>query len=88
MPSRSGQESPSKKEIPLHTRLLDAAIEVAETILYIGIAALLSITAIALLVLSVTKIVPLFGDDAENVARGPGHSPARPHRIPVTAQGA
>lgn len=68
MPSRSEQESPSKKEVPLHTRLLDTAIEVAETILYIGIAALLSITAIALLVLAVTKIVPLFGDDSAKVA--------------------
>lgn len=62
------EASRRKLDAPRHTRLLDAAIEVVETIIYIGVAILLFITAIALLVLTLTKTVDLFGDDSANVA--------------------
>lgn len=64
---RRGAED-KEKEVPLHTKIGNLAIEVAETIVYVGIAALLTITAIGLLVLSARKVGDLFGDDSANVA--------------------
>lgn len=64
----SGKASRSKPDAPRHTQLLDRAIEIAETIVYIGIAFLLLITAIALLVQAVTNTTALFGEDSANIA--------------------
>ncbi|MBA3798689.1 MAG: phosphate-starvation-inducible PsiE family protein [Geodermatophilaceae bacterium] len=52
----------------MYTRILDRTIEISEAIVYVGIAIMLTITAIALLVLAVRNVLPLFGDDASNVA--------------------
>ena len=68
MTDGSDKASRSKPDTPRHTRLLDKAIEVAETIIYIGIAVLLFITAIALLVLAVTNTIALFGEDSASIA--------------------
>lgn len=57
-----------EQDVPTHTRIGNLAIEVAETVVYVGIAILLTITAVALLVLAARSLVPLFGDDASNVA--------------------
>lgn len=58
----------AKPEVPLHTRLLNQTIEVAETIAYAGIAIFLALTAIALLILTVQKMASLFTGDTANVA--------------------
>ena len=68
MTDGSAKASKSKPDAPRHTKLLDRTIEVAETIVYIGIAFLLLITAIALLVQAVTNMTALFGEDSANVA--------------------
>jgi len=60
--SRDGQKT------TMYTRILDRTIEISEAIVYVGIAIMLAITAIALLVLAVRNVLPLFGDDASNVA--------------------
>ncbi len=60
--SRDGQKT------TMYTRILDRTIEISEAIVYVGIAIMLTITAIALLVLAVRNVLPLFGDDASNVA--------------------
>ena len=61
-------KSGAKPKVPLHTRLLNQTIEVAETIAYAGIAIFLAVTAIALLVFTASKMVPLFGEDSADVA--------------------
>ncbi|CAN5426676.1 hypothetical protein BH24ACT9_BH24ACT9_09950 [soil metagenome] len=48
--------------------MLDRTIEIAEAIVYVGIAIMLAVTAIALLVFAVRNVLLLFGDDASNVA--------------------
>ncbi len=60
--SRDGQKT------TMYTRILDRTIEISEAIVYVGIAIMLAITAIGLLVLAVRNVLPLFGDDASNVA--------------------
>jgi len=67
-PTRDTGKSNAKPEVPLHTRLLNQTIEVAETIAYAGIAIFLAVTAIALLVLTGGKLVAMFTGDTENVA--------------------
>jgi len=62
------QGSRAKPEVPLHTRLLNQTIEVAETIAYGGIAIFLAVTSVALLILTGSKVVGLFGKDAASVA--------------------
>jgi len=57
-----------EQDVPLHTRIGKLAIEVAETVVYVGIAILLSITAVGLLFLAARSVFPLFGKDASNVA--------------------
>ncbi len=57
-----------EQEVPLHTRIGNKAIEVAETVVYVGIATLLTITAIGLLVLAARSVPQLFGADASKVA--------------------
>jgi uncharacterized membrane protein (DUF373 family) len=57
-----------KQDLPIHTRLIDRMIEIAETIAYAGIAILLAITAVALLVLAASNVVALFSEDASNIA--------------------
>ena len=52
----------------IYTRVLDRTIEIAEAIVYVGIAIMLAVTAIALLVFAVRNVLLLFGDDASNVA--------------------
>lgn len=54
----------NKSEDTKHTRLFDRGIEVAETVIYTGIALLLAVTALALLLLAGSKTVKLFGDDS------------------------
>ena len=62
------ENSDAKPDVPLHTRLLNQTIEVAETIAYAGIAVLLSVTSVALLILTGSKLVALFSGDTANVA--------------------
>lgn len=66
--SNNGPDSRAKPKVPLHTRLLNQTIEVAETIAYAGIAIFLAITAIALLVLTAGNLVSLFTEDTASVA--------------------
>ncbi|MGI8652192.1 MAG: phosphate-starvation-inducible PsiE family protein [Geodermatophilaceae bacterium] len=61
-------KSRAKPEVPVHTRLVNQTIEVAETIAYAGIAIFLALTAIALLVLTARNVVPLFTEDSASVA--------------------
>ncbi len=61
-------DSRAKPEVPIHTRLVNQTIEVAETIAYAGIAIFLALTAIALLVLTARNVIPLFTEDSANVA--------------------
>ena len=68
MTDGGAKASQSKADAPRHTKLLDRTIEVAETIVYVGIAFLLLITAIALLIQAVTNTTALFGEDSANVA--------------------
>ena len=56
------------RDRPHHTRIFDRGFEVAETIIYAGIALLLSVTAVALLILAGSKTVKLFGDDSASPA--------------------
>lgn len=67
-PKRDDGKSDAKPEVPLHTRLLNETIEVAETIAYAGIAIFLAVTSVALLILTGSKLVALFTGDTANVA--------------------
>ncbi|MGI8628080.1 MAG: phosphate-starvation-inducible PsiE family protein [Geodermatophilaceae bacterium] len=67
-PKDGDGKSRAKPEVPLHTRLLNQTIEVAETIAYGGIAIFLAVTAVALLVLTTRNMVPLFTEDSADVA--------------------
>ncbi|MDQ4038945.1 MAG: phosphate-starvation-inducible PsiE family protein [Actinomycetota bacterium] len=57
-----------QKNVPVHTRVGNIAIEIAETVVYVGIAVLLTVTAIGLLGLSASKVGALFSEDTANVA--------------------
>ena len=57
-------------EVPNRTRIINSGLEIAETVVYVGIAILLWISAIALLVFAARNVVDLFGDDADAVALG------------------
>ncbi len=58
----------AKPDVPMHTRLLNQTIEVAETIAYAGIAVFLAVTSVALLVLTASKLVALFTGETADVA--------------------
>lgn len=61
-------EPREKRDVPIYTRIGNTTLEVAEGIVYIGIAILLAITAVSLLVLAARSVVPLFTEDTSNVA--------------------
>ena len=61
-------QNSAKPEVPLHTRLLNQTIEIAETIAYTGIAIFLAVTSVALLFLTGSKLAALFTGDTANVA--------------------
>jgi len=67
-PKDQRKETGAKPEVPLHTRLLNQTIEVAETIAYAGIAIFLAVTSVALLVLTGSKVVALFTGGTADVA--------------------
>lgn len=70
MADRKDRDEASREEqkTTMYTRILDRTIEISEAIVYVGISIMLAITAIALLVLALRSVLPLFGDDASNVA--------------------
>lgn len=69
MAAREESDETTGQDVPRRVRMGNRALEVAETVVYVGIAAFLLLTALALLVLVVRKVVPLFGpEDADLVA--------------------
>ncbi len=64
----SSKSNDTKPEETHHTRIFDRGIEIAESIIYAGIAGLLLVTALALLILAGTQTVKLFGEDSANPA--------------------
>lgn len=61
-------EAREEQDVPIYTRIGNRTLEIAESIVYVGIAALLAITAIALLVLAARKVPPLFTASSSDVA--------------------
>jgi uncharacterized membrane protein (DUF373 family) len=55
-----GSKSRTDDDAAVHARVANRALEVAETVVYVGIAALLTITALALLVLAGRNVGQLF----------------------------
>lgn len=68
MAEREDADRRDEKDVPVHTRIGNLAIEAAETVVYVGIATLLAITAIGLLVLAARSVGPLFAGDTSSVA--------------------
>lgn len=60
----SDEDESTSKQVPRHIRLGNKGLEVAETVVYAGIAILLIITALSLLVLAARELIPLFSADA------------------------
>ena len=58
----------TEPEVPARTRIGNTMLEVAETVIYAGIALLLFVVAIAVLIYAGRSVVDLFGDDADAVA--------------------
>ena len=68
-PTRADRERPDRdSEIPARTRIGNTVLEIAETVVYVGIAVLLWIAAMAVLIYAARNIVDLFGDNADDVA--------------------
>jgi uncharacterized membrane protein (DUF373 family) len=67
--SRSAREQPDRDDdVPARTRVGNTVLEIAETVVYVGIAVLLWIAAMAVLVYAGRNIVDLFGSEADSVA--------------------
>lgn len=64
----SGEVTGRDTRPPIHARIGSRTLEIAEIIIYAGIAILLSITAIALLVKATRSVPTLFIDGSSNVA--------------------
>jgi uncharacterized membrane protein (DUF373 family) len=59
----TGSDPSGPDEPPLHVRVGNRALELAELVVYLGIAVFLVITALSLLVQSARQVGPLFGAD-------------------------
>jgi uncharacterized membrane protein (DUF373 family) len=60
--------NPAENRPPSHARLANRLLTVAEDVIYIGIAVVLTLTSVALLVVAVVKLAHLFGGDAQEAA--------------------
>lgn len=68
MPDNEEAKRRDKEEVPILTRVGNLTIEVVETVINVGVAILLAITAVALLWLAFGSTAALFGSDSAKVA--------------------
>ena len=65
---KSSERERADEEVPAHTRIGNVLLEVAETVVYAGIAVLLFVVALAILVYAGRSVGDLFSPDADVVA--------------------